>query len=141
MTTAARRAAELRETLTRASYEYYTLERPSLADAEYDRLFRELQLLEADLADLGSLERAARELRERTPSVDVLVNNVGGTIWAKPFEHYAEHEIEAEVRRSLFPTLWCCHAALPIMLEQGQAYLNAQFGRFLAKPGTAASRR
>ena len=36
-----------------------------------------LQLLEADLADLGSLERAARELRERTPSVDVLVNNAG----------------------------------------------------------------
>jgi len=48
-----------------------------------------------------------------------VVNNVGGTIWAKPFEHYREHEIEAEVRRSLFPTLWCCHAALPIMLEQG----------------------
>ena len=47
MTTAARRAAELRETLTRASYEYYTLERPTLADAEYDRLFRELQQLEA----------------------------------------------------------------------------------------------
>jgi dihydroxycyclohexadiene carboxylate dehydrogenase len=23
------------------------------------------------------------------------------------------------VRRSLFPTLWCCHAALPFMLEQG----------------------
>ena len=23
------------------------------------------------------------------------------------------------MRRSLFPTLWCCHAALPYMLEQG----------------------
>jgi len=34
---------------------------------------------------------------------------VGGTLWAKPFEHYAEAKIEAEVRRSLFPTLWCCH--------------------------------
>ena len=51
--------------------------------------------------------------------LDVLVNNVGGTIWAKPFEHYRAEEIEAEVRRSLFPTLWCCHAALPYMLEQG----------------------
>ncbi|PHN52332.1 hypothetical protein AO268_16540, partial [Pseudomonas sp. ICMP 8385] len=51
--------------------------------------------------------------------LDILINNVGGTIWAKPFEHYQEHEIEAEVRRSLFPTLWCCHAALPLMLEQG----------------------
>ena len=41
------RAAELRTTLDRASYEYHTLDRPTLADAEYDRLFRELQDLEA----------------------------------------------------------------------------------------------
>ncbi|WEK41991.1 MAG: 1,6-dihydroxycyclohexa-2,4-diene-1-carboxylate dehydrogenase [Candidatus Sphingomonas colombiensis] len=51
--------------------------------------------------------------------IDVLVNNVGGTIWAKPYAEYAEHEIEAEVRRSLFPTLWCCHAVLPHMLTAG----------------------
>lgn len=51
--------------------------------------------------------------------IDVLVNNVGGTIWTRPYEHYDEAQIEAEVRRSLFPTLWCCRAALPAMLEQG----------------------
>jgi dihydroxycyclohexadiene carboxylate dehydrogenase len=52
--------------------------------------------------------------------IDVLVNNVGGTIWAKPFEAYEEAQIEAEVRRSLFPTLWCCRAVLPEMLQRGQ---------------------
>lgn len=36
-----------------------------------------LHLVEADLADLASLERGARDLRGRTPSVDVLVNNAG----------------------------------------------------------------
>ena len=56
---------------------------------------------------------------QRFGRIDILVNNVGGTIWAKPFEHYREHEIEAEIRRSLFPTLWCCRAVLPFMLEQG----------------------
>jgi len=50
--------------------------------------------------------------------IDILVNNVGGTIWAKPFEHYGSEEIEAEVRRSLFPTLYCCRAALDHMLPQ-----------------------
>lgn len=49
----------------------------------------------------------------------MLVNNVGGTIWAKPYEAYEEEQIEAEVRRSLFPTLWCCRAVLPRMLQQG----------------------
>lgn len=51
--------------------------------------------------------------------IDVLINNVGGTIWVKPYEHYEEEQIEAEVRRSLFPTLWCCHAVLPFMQKQG----------------------
>jgi dihydroxycyclohexadiene carboxylate dehydrogenase len=51
--------------------------------------------------------------------VDVLVNNVGGTIWAKPYEEYEEEQIVAEIRRSLFPTLWCCRAVLPAMIGQG----------------------
>jgi len=50
--------------------------------------------------------------------IDVLVNNVGGTIWAKPYQAYEEAQIEAEIRRSLFPTLWCCRAVLPAMIEQ-----------------------
>ena len=48
--------------------------------------------------------------------VDVSIHNVGGTIWAKPYQEYAEAEIEAEVRRSLFPTLWSCRAVLPQMI-------------------------
>ncbi len=43
----ATRAAELRERLTAAAAEYYVLDQPSLSDAEYDRLFRELQGLES----------------------------------------------------------------------------------------------
>ncbi|AWI54596.1 1,6-dihydroxycyclohexa-2,4-diene-1-carboxylate dehydrogenase [Aquabacterium olei] len=76
--------------------------------------------LTADLERNADCERVMAEAVRHFGRIDILVNNVGGTIWAKPFEHYAEHEIEAEVRRSLFPTLWCCHAALPIMLEQGR---------------------
>lgn len=50
--------------------------------------------------------------------IDVLINNVGGTIWAKPFQEYEEAQIEAEIRRSLFPTLWCCRAVLQTMIAQ-----------------------
>jgi DNA ligase (NAD+) len=42
----AARAAELRRLLERASHDYYVLDRPEMSDAEYDRLFRELQDLE-----------------------------------------------------------------------------------------------
>ena len=83
-------------------------------------LAQRLHTLTGDMEQQPDCARAMAEAVRRFGRLDVLVNNVGGTIWAKPFEHYQPHEIEAEVRRSLFPTLWCCHAALPIMLEQGQ---------------------
>ena len=43
----AARAAELREAIERANHAYYVLDAPTLSDAEYDRLFRELRELEA----------------------------------------------------------------------------------------------
>lgn len=75
--------------------------------------------LSADLERFDECERVIAATVERFARIDVLVNNVGGTIWAKPYEHYGAEEIEAEVRRSLFPTLWCCRAALPRMQAQG----------------------
>ena len=42
----AKRAAQLRETLAQHNHSYYVLDQPSVPDAEYDRLFRELQALE-----------------------------------------------------------------------------------------------
>ena len=47
MKAAAARAAELRRLIERANQAYYILDKPELSDAEYDRLFRELQELEA----------------------------------------------------------------------------------------------
>lgn len=41
------RAAELREQLRGYDYRYYVLDAPEIPDAEYDRLFQELQALEA----------------------------------------------------------------------------------------------
>ncbi len=48
----AARAAELRRILERANHAYYLLDKPELSDAEYDRLFRELQALEAKHPEL-----------------------------------------------------------------------------------------
>ncbi len=41
------RAATLRQRIEQASHAYHVLDAPTIADAEYDRLFRELQELEA----------------------------------------------------------------------------------------------
>ena len=46
------RIQELRKLLKQYSYEYYTLDRPTVPDSEYDMLFRELQDLEAKHPEL-----------------------------------------------------------------------------------------
>jgi dihydroxycyclohexadiene carboxylate dehydrogenase len=66
--------------------------------------------------------RGARELVAETVRqygrVDLAVHNVGGTIRIKPYDQYREEEIEQEISRSLWPTLWCCHAVVTQMIQQ-----------------------
>ncbi|KAB2925045.1 MAG: 1,6-dihydroxycyclohexa-2,4-diene-1-carboxylate dehydrogenase [Dechloromonas sp.] len=76
--------------------------------------------LAADLEQYVECQRVMDAAMARFGRIDILINNVGGTIWTKPFEHYGIDEIEKEIRRSLFPTLWCCRAAIGYMLEQGK---------------------
>lgn len=45
---ASARATELRDILARASHDYHVLDRPTLPDAQYDTLFRELQEIERE---------------------------------------------------------------------------------------------
>lgn len=79
----------------------------------------EAQPLNVDLETWDGCDAAIATAVKIWGRIDILINNVGGTIWAKPYEHYAPHEIDAEVRRSLFPTLYCCRAAIERMLPQG----------------------
>jgi len=73
------------------------------------------------IVDLSTYEGSETLMAEASAAfgrIDVLVNNVGGTIWMKPFHLYTEKEVEMELERSLMPTLWSCRAVLPIMMEQ-----------------------
>ena len=57
MTNAAQRVAELRRQIDDANYRYHVLDAPTITDADYDRLVRELEALEAkhpELADPDS---------------------------------------------------------------------------------------
>ena len=71
-----------------------------------------------DLSTYKGAKDLMNEARSIFGRIDVLINNVGGTIWMKPFHLYTEEEVEMELERSLMPTLWGCRAVLPIMIEQ-----------------------
>ena len=59
---AARRMAVLREELNRHSHRYYVLDQPTIPDAEYDKLFRDLQELESQFPDLATTDSPTRRV-------------------------------------------------------------------------------
>lgn len=70
-------------------------------------------------ADLETYEGAAAAMEcavNKFGRINILINNVGGAIRMRPYEAFTPAQIEAELRRSLLPTMWCCHAVLPYML-------------------------
>jgi dihydroxycyclohexadiene carboxylate dehydrogenase len=74
----------------------------------------------ADLESWSGNTKAMDLALKTYGAIDVLITNIGGAIWMKPYQHFDPKQIEAEISRSLFPTLWGCRAVLPHMLEQGR---------------------
>lgn len=72
----------------------------------------------ADLETYTGAQSVVDKAIETYGRIDILINNVGGAIWMKPFTEFSEEEIIKEINRSLFPTLWSCHAVLPHMQKQ-----------------------
>ncbi len=76
------RAAQLRQLLNQHAHQYYVLDEPSIPDAEYDRLFQELQAIEAAHPELlspdsptqrvgGSPIDAFASVRHRVPMLSI----------------------------------------------------------------------
>lgn len=79
----------------------------------------ETAAFEADLETCDGAAAAMRFAAERFGGIDILINNVGGAIRMRPYVEFEPAQIEAEIRRSLMPTLYCCHAVLPHLFTRG----------------------
>jgi DNA ligase (NAD+) len=91
----ATRAAFLRAELERHNHAYYVLDAPTIPDAEYDRLFRELQEIEATHPELHSVDSPTQrvggaplpEFRQVAHTVPMLsLNNAFSTEEANAFD-------------------------------------------------------
>lgn len=74
------------------------------------------------VADLETYEGARAAMAfaaEKFGGIDILINGVGGAIRMRPFGEFEPEQIDAEIRRSLMPTLYTCHAVLPHLLARG----------------------
>jgi DNA ligase (NAD+) len=101
----AERARRLRVRLEDANYRYYVLDAPTISDAEYDRLFRELQDLEARHPDLATPDsptqrvgaapaQAFGAVRHRVPMLSV--NNAFTAEEVQAFDRRVREALDAE---------------------------------------------
>ena len=73
----------------------------------------------ADMETHEGAKAAMAFAAQRFGGIDVLVNGVGGAIRMRPFAEFEPAQIDAEIRRSLMPTLYACHSVLPHLIARG----------------------
>ena len=56
--------------------------------------------------------------QKRFGRIDSCIVIVGGTIFGQPYQYYTPEQITAEINKSLWPTLWCVRAVLPVLIDQ-----------------------
>ncbi|WP_417658981.1 NAD-dependent DNA ligase LigA [Pseudidiomarina sp.] len=134
---AALRVAELRELLTRYNREYYELDQPSVPDAEYDRLFRELVELEHAHPELKSDDSPTQKVGGQ--ALDAFTQVTHETPMLSLDNAFAETEFDAFVHRvmerldSASDIAFCCEpkldgAAVSILYEDGSLVRAATRG-------------
>lgn len=109
--TPAERAAELRAQLNHHAHRYYTLDAPEILDAEYDRLFRELQTLEAAHPGLltpdsptqrvgGKVLDGFTPVRHAVPMLSIRTETDSTASTPEKFEQSIRNHLAAEKKRA-----------------------------------------
>jgi len=93
----AARAEKLRREIDRANYNYHVKDAPTLPDAEYDRLFRELQLLEEQHPGLATADSPTRRIG--APPGEAFAQVTHSTPMLSLNNAFGEPEVEAFDRR------------------------------------------
>jgi DNA ligase (NAD+) len=99
---ASERAAQLRAALDEHNYRYYVLDQPTIDDAEYDALFRELQALERDYPALASADSPTQRVgAEPAAEFDAVTHRVPMLSLANAFATEEASAFDRRVREAL----------------------------------------
>ena len=106
--TVTQRVAQLHQLLHHHAHRYYVLDAPVVPDAEYDRLFRELQALEAQHPELLTPDTPTRRVggavlpgftpvRHALPMLSIRTETDTTAAGAKAFDDRVRRELEMPV--------------------------------------------
>ena len=134
----ARRLQELRALLHHHAHRYYTLDAPEIPDAEYDRLFHELQAIEAAHPDWvtpdsptqrvgGKVLDGFATVRHRVPMLSIRTETDTEASGAEKFEQQLRSYLATEQRKVE-------RGERPALLPLSQAILQGAPIGFVAEP-------
>ncbi|MBC8064311.1 MAG: NAD-dependent DNA ligase LigA [Chlorobia bacterium] len=122
------RAAELRQILEHHAYRYYVLDAPEISDSEWDRLFRELQDIEAAHPDLRTSDSPTQRIgappiagfephRHLTPMLSL--DNAFGHDELREFDKRVKRGLETEDEVEYFAELKFDGASISLTFVDG----------------------
>jgi DNA ligase (NAD+) len=125
------RAATLRQLIDQANHAYYVLDAPTIPDAEYDRLFRELQSLESAHPDLQTPDSPT--LRVGTTPSTALAKHTHARPMLSLANAFTPEELVAWEERNarLAEGVRSAGYALEIKIDGAAVSLTYEHGRFL----------
>ncbi|HPR45974.1 MAG TPA: NAD-dependent DNA ligase LigA, partial [Ottowia sp.] len=137
-------AADLRARLNRAAHQYYTLDAPEIPDAEYDRLFQELQALEAEHPELatpdsptrrvgGAILDSLQPVRHVVPMLSIRTETDTTPRGAEVFDQRVRDYLASEQRRTQLKPTDERYRAEPLGAE-AQAILAGAPVAYVAEP-------
>jgi 3-oxoacyl-[acyl-carrier protein] reductase len=90
----------------------------------------------ADVVDERGAERVVDHALNSYKRIDVLVNNVGGSLW-KPFVEHTDEDWKAVIDMNMFAAIRMSRLAVPVMEKQGSGaivMISSIWGRELGGP-------
>jgi 3-oxoacyl-[acyl-carrier protein] reductase len=90
----------------------------------------------ADVVDERGAERVVDHALNSFKRIDVLVNNVGGSVW-KPFVEHTDEDWKAVIDMNMFAAIRMSRLAVPVMEKQGSGaivMISSIWGRELGGP-------
>lgn len=82
-----------------------------------EHLGRKALAVSTDVREKEQVEQMVQRTREELGRIDILVNNVGGTMF-RPALQLSAGAWERVLRENLISTFLCCRAVAPVMLDQ-----------------------
>ena len=118
----------LRQQLNQWAHQYYVQDAPTVPDAEYDRVFAQLQSLEAQYPDLitpdsitqrvgGAVMASLASVRHAVPMLSIRTETDTTPAGAENFEQQVRNYLATEQRRTELPTTDARYRAEPLCPE------------------------